>query len=399
MASEILDVAVIGAGPYGLSVAAHSLAHGRATRAFGTPMGFWRNHMPQGMHLKSEGFATGVYEPSGKFTLASYCYENGIPYADIGLPVAIETYIAYGLEFQRRYVKELDPNHVSEVSREGGRFRIVTSAGDTSLAKTVVIAAGLDRFAYVPEELTYLSSRYLTHSSAHSDLQAFAGQSVAIIGAGATAFDTAALLVAAGARPSIIARRRVIDYHNPPSEPRSLIEQLKSPRSGLGLGWRSKLSTDAPLLFRILPARTRIRVVKKHLGPAPCWFTRSAVQDRVPIHLGAIIEGARIAGDRIELTITSDKQRQAPAEFDHVIAATGYRTSLSKLTFIKPELLNTIATVVDTPILDRNFMSSADHLYFVGSTAANSFGPLLRFACGAQFASRRLSRHLAKVTS
>ena len=52
-------VVIIGAGPYGLSVAAHLRAHGVAFRIFGAPLDSWRNHMPVGMMLKSDGFASG----------------------------------------------------------------------------------------------------------------------------------------------------------------------------------------------------------------------------------------------------------------------------------------------------------------------------------------------------
>src|SRR5229473_6386190 len=102
------DVAIIGAGPYGLSLAAHLRNSKRSVRIFGSPMHAWARHMPQGMHLKSEGFASDLYDPEAKFTLKAYCSERAIPYADIGLPVAIETFIAYGLEFQRRYAPDVE---------------------------------------------------------------------------------------------------------------------------------------------------------------------------------------------------------------------------------------------------------------------------------------------------
>ena len=108
LTADIVDIAIIGAGPYGLSLAAHLRGSGQSVRIFGSPMNSWSNHMPRGMHLKSEGFASNLYDPEAKFTLQTFCGERSIPYADIGLPVAIETFIAYGQEFQRRYVPELE---------------------------------------------------------------------------------------------------------------------------------------------------------------------------------------------------------------------------------------------------------------------------------------------------
>src|SRR5580704_12695153 len=94
-------VAIIGAGPYGLSIAAHLKACGVDFRIFGSPMHTWTTQMPEGMRLKSEGFASSLYAPDSAFTLRDYCREQCIPYADLGLPVPLETFVAYGLRFQK----------------------------------------------------------------------------------------------------------------------------------------------------------------------------------------------------------------------------------------------------------------------------------------------------------
>ena len=105
--SSAIDVAIIGAGPYGLSLAAHLSAGKVSYRIFGSPMSSWRN-MPNRTWLKSEGFASSLFDPESSLTLARYCQEHSLPYADVGLPVPIETFVAYGLEFQRRFVGRLE---------------------------------------------------------------------------------------------------------------------------------------------------------------------------------------------------------------------------------------------------------------------------------------------------
>jgi hypothetical protein len=79
---------------------------------------------------------------------------------------------------------------------------------------------------------------------------------------------------------------------------------------------------------------------------------------------------------------------------DHLIAGTGFRVALSKLKWLNEDLVSAIRTVEDTPVLSRNFECTVPGLYFVGLASANSFGPLTRFACGAEFTARRLTRHL-----
>jgi cation diffusion facilitator CzcD-associated flavoprotein CzcO len=54
------DIVIVGAGPYGLSVAAHVRRHGRPFRIFGSPTRSWRSNMPDGMFLKSEGRASSL---------------------------------------------------------------------------------------------------------------------------------------------------------------------------------------------------------------------------------------------------------------------------------------------------------------------------------------------------
>lgn len=396
MNRKVSDTVIIGAGPYGLSLAAQLHAAGEDLRIFGRPMQFWSNHMPRGMRLKSEGFASDLYDSGGRFPLKAYCAEKNIPYRDIGLPVRADTFIAYGLEFQRRYVPGLENTHVSSLSHDGSAFDIRTESGETLSAKRVVVAAGILHFAYIPPELQRLPAETVSHSSGHSDLGKFRGRRVAVLGAGASALDLAVLLLDAGAEVDLIARRSVIAFHDAPVEPRPLLQRLQAPRSGLGTGWRSRLCTDAPLVFHAMPHSFRTRVVERHLGPAPCWFTRGAADGRLPMHVGASVTGAQAVNGRVRLAFTQPDRGETRIDVDHVVAATGYRVDLNRLPFIAPELRRQVQVVQGTPVLSRQFESSVPGMFIIGAAAANSFGPLLRFAYGAKFAARRVASHLMR---
>jgi thioredoxin reductase len=392
---KAVDICLIGAGPYGLALASHLSGSGRSVRVFGTPMNSWAKHMPQGMHLKSEGFASNLYDRQGNFPLQAYCAERGIPYGDIGVPVAIETFIGYGLEFQRRYVPELETVQITSVKQAGEGFEVTTAAGEKFKAHQVVVAAGIVNFAYVPPKLAQANGA-VSHSSQHSDMQKFKGRRVAVIGGGASAIDVAMLASQAGADVDIIARPQALAFHDPPNEPRPLLERIKAPRSGLGTGWRSRMCTDMPLVFHALPESLRVKIVKRHLGPAPCWFTREAVDGQIRTHLGVDVENIRAENGEVEVVLRrgADGTEQR-VRTGHVIAATGYKASVARLTFLDPSLASRIRTVDEAPALDRKFQSSVPGLYFIGAAAANSFGPLLRFAFGAKYAAQRVSSHLA----
>jgi len=393
---ENVNIAIIGAGPYGLSIAAYLRAQQIDFRIFGTPMHTWINQMPEGMCLKSDGFASTLYDPDSTFTLERFCRERGVPYADIGLPVHLETFIAYGREFQKRLVPELEERSVVSLDRSNAGFRIQLDNGELVLAKNVVVAAGISHFQYLPPHLRGLPEELVTHSSSHNSVSRFRGRDVTVIGAGASAIDLAALLHAAGATVRVVARAPAIRFHDPPGpQPRPLMDRLRAPMTGLGPGWRSLLCVKGPLLFHRMPLAFRLKVVQKHLGPAPGWFIKEAVVGHVELNVSTNLEEVQIQQDRVRLRVTNPNGSRW-IETDHVIAATGYRVDLRQLEFLSSGLQAGIRSVEQAPVLSTSFESSVKGLYFVGAAASPSFGPLLRFAYGAGFTARRLSRHLSR---
>jgi len=384
------DIAIIGAGPFGLSIAAHLQSQGAHFRIFGIPMHSWRFRMPAGMHLKSDGFASDIYDPDSSFTLEHYCRDQGLPYQDIGLPVPLETFTRYGLEFQRRMVPGLEETEITHLQQSSGGFILQTGSGDVCSARQVVIAVGVSHFAYTPDAYSSLPAPLVSHSSAHHSLEHFRGRQVAVLGGGSSAVDLAILLHEAGCNAHLVARRPALNFHSPPHEPRPLLDRIRQPRSGLGLGWKSRLCEDAPLLFHALPQRLRLRAVRRHLGPSPGWFTKDRFAGKVPATLGVQSIETGIANDQLTLTLSQGDGTRTRLAVDHLITATGYRVSLQRLPFVAQELRDRIKAVEDTPILNSRFETSVPGLFMVGLAAANSFGPLFRFACGARFTARRI---------
>ena len=392
------DVAIVGAGPYGLSIAAHLSAQNIAFRIFGPAMDTWRSAMPTGMFLKSEGFASSLSDPDKTFTLAHYSTANGIPYADTGLPVPLKVFTDYGDAFLQRFAPSHDSRSVTRIERDEDGFWLTLDDGELVSAARVVVAVGITHYAHMPQEFAGLPEAFVTHASQHPDLAKFSGKTVAVIGAGASALDIAALLIEHGAAVELIARNRQIHFHNPPAgRPRSFWESLKSPMSGLGPGWRSRLCTDAPLLFRALPEALRLKIVDKHLGPAPGWWTRKATEGKASFHLGARLRGALPRGEKVVLEFESANRMPKTIECDHIIAATGYVVDLRRLPFMTAPLLSDIKMSADhSPELSAHFESTVPGLYFIGVSAAASFGPMMRFAYGAAYTAKRVSRDLVR---
>ena len=139
---SICDVAIVGAGPYGLSLAAHMRAAGLSFRIFGKPMSTWRDHMPKGMRLKSEGFASNLSAPGGKSTLAAWCKANGVAFAAQKSPVALENFVAYADWFTRTHVPNLEQQNVVGLERSAGGYSLTLENGTVVAARRVVLAVG-----------------------------------------------------------------------------------------------------------------------------------------------------------------------------------------------------------------------------------------------------------------
>ena len=393
----MLSTAIIGAGPYGLSIAAHFRRSGVPFRIFGRPMASWLAHMPKGMMLKSDGFASDIYDPEKAFTLRQFCSEQGIEYADAGVPVRLDTFSAYGLAFRDRMVPELEDKLVVSVERVTGGFLLRLEDGETFQARRVVLAVGITHFEYVPQNLAHLPAQFLSHSARHREVEPFRGHNVVVIGGGASALDLAGLLHESGADVQLVSRREELKFHSRPTgRPRSQWQQIRHPQSGLGPGMRSRFFADAPGLFYYLPERLRLEAVRRSLGPSGGWFIRDKVVGKVPLHLGCTPQGAEVKDGRVHLSVQAADGSKREIVTEHIIAATGYRVDLERLKFLNPEIRSQVKTVAGSPVLSSTFESSMPGLYFAGVAAANSFGPVMRFAFGAGFAARTLTRALAK---
>jgi thioredoxin reductase len=391
------EIAIVGSGPYGLSIAAYLRKRGLSFRIFGPPMDTWISHMPKGMCLKSDGFASDLYDPDGALTLKKFCAERGIPYADMGIPVRLETFTSYGFAFTDRLVPELENKKVIGIEREKDGFLVRLDNGETCRVAQVVMAVGVTHFEYIPENLRHLPPEVLSHSARHSEVLPFKGRNVVVLGGGSSALDWAGLLHQAGANVQLVARRKELKFHSKPTgKPRSRWQKLRHPDSGLGPGLRSRFFSNAPWAFYYLPEKLRLELVKRTLGPSGGYFIRDLVVGKVTMWLGHNVDRAELKGEEVSLHLRGEDGTAKELVADYVIAATGYRVNLDRLSFLSPELRSEIRTAGGSPVLSRGFESSVPGLYFVGLSAANSFGPVMRFAFGAGFAARKVTKTLAK---
>jgi FAD-dependent urate hydroxylase len=381
------DVAVIGAGPYGLSVAAHLDQVGLSTRVFGEPMGFWRDNMPNGMMLRSPWHGTHLSSPDNSHSLDAYAIAHEV---DDSKLLPLRDFIAYGEWFQRHAVPQLDRRAVTLVELTSNGFCLTLADGETVIADRVVVATGLRNQEYRPDVFAGLSETLVSHSCAHDDLGIFRDKHVAVIGRGQSACESAALLSEYGAQTEIISRG---DIHwlahltdGNTAKPRLwwLREALAAP-SAVGpfpLSWLAEF----PGVARRLPEKLRQEFTRRCLKAGAAGWLKPRF-DNVVCNSGRTITGARAADGHIVLDLDNGART-----FDHVLLGTGYRVDIARLGLFSRELLEAIARVDGSPVLRAGFVSSVPNLHFVGSYGVYSYGPLLRFIAGAPFAAQAVTR-------
>jgi len=368
-------------------------ARGCEPRLFGRPMDSWRSGTPPGMRLKSEGFASSIPDPEGRFTLKAFCEAERRPYADINLPTPVQTFIDYGDAFQRRYAPQLDRRLARHIRASSDGFAIELEDGTNVAARRCVIATGLSCFETIPEVLRGLASARVQHTAALSNYDRFAGARVLVVGAGASAANAAGALLRCGAEVSLCCRDAQLRFY-PGGEPRRWFDPILAPLSPIGPGWRKWAVSQLPQAFAMLPERLRVVIVDNTLGPAPPWFVREEIEGRIEVLAGSAIVAAREAACGVEIEMTRADGTSSRRVFDHVLAGTGYKVDVERLGFLDPALRRSLSRVGGAPKLSGSFESSVPGLYFVGVAAAYQFGPALRFVCGAKFAARRVAAAL-----
>jgi len=399
MTNQSRPVVVIGAGPYGLSIAAHLRAAGVEFRIFGSPMHTWLHRMPDGMLLKSDGFASNLSDPGAQFTLRHFCEITGTPYDHTRIPVSLDTFRSYGLEFQKRMVPTLEDRQVVRLGESPDGYEIELDDGGMLTSREIVVAVGITHFHYVPPVLAEAPDGLVSHASAHRDLGRFRGSRVTVVGGGASAIDVATLLHEKKAMVTLVARRPVRINDPPPAGERSWRERLCRPSSTIGPGWPPRVYANAPWLVHRLPRTVRERIVGRQIAsPSAGWPMKARFSGRVPALEGYSVRGLECSHSRVLLRLNGGGEARNH-ETEHVIAATGYRVDLRRLSFLADDLRARVRCDAHGPALSADFESSVPGLYFVGVAAMASFGPVMRFACGAEWTARRLTHRIARDSS
>jgi hypothetical protein len=384
------DVAIVGAGPYGLAAAAHlrSSADGLETRVFGDVMAFWRDHMPLGMLLRSPRVASHIADPERALTLDAYEATIG---AQASSPVPLSVFVEYGAWFQRQVAPDLDSRRVLRAEATHRGFRLLLEDEAATTARHLVVAAGIAPFARRPPQFRELPDSVVSHAVDIRDVSRFEGRNVVVIGGGQSALESAALLNEAGARVEVVARTSYIHWLDRSAwlhslGPLSKILYAPTDVGPAGLSWL----VATPGWFRRAPRSMQERLARRSTRPAGAAWLKPRLAG-VVLTTGRSVVSAALSNGTVVLSLDGGVKRNV----DHIVLGTGYQVDVARYEFLEP-LTRSLRCVHGYPVLDVGFESSVPRLHFLGASAAYSFGPLMRFVAGTEFAGRALSRAILR---
>jgi hypothetical protein len=255
-----------------------------------------------------------------------------------------------------------------------------------------VVAAGIGPFQRKPAVFANLPPAQVSHCYEGRKIAEFRGKRVAVIGAGQSALESAALLHEAGAEVEVIARipqLRWIGMH-PRLHHLGIISKIMYSSHDVGPFGISRL-VAWPNFMRQVPIglRDKMRTRAVRSAGAPWLMPRLP---SVKISTGRAVLSADSKADEVLLKLDDGSERRV----HHVLLGTGYQVEISRYSFLPPELAAEIRQLDGYPDLGAGFTTSVPGLHFVGAAAARTFGPLLYFVAGTDFASKHLTSHIVR---
>jgi FAD-dependent urate hydroxylase len=379
------DVAVIGAGPYGLAATVQLRRAGVDAMSFGTPMSFWEG-MPKGMFLRSNWDASNMVELEGEFSLEAFARDAG---ARIAEPIPLESFTRYGKWVQEKAVPDVDRRAVVSVEQNGSSFHLKLDDGEPVATRRLVVACGISTFAWSPPAFASLPGDVVSHTSQEADPQRFAGKRVAIVGGGQSALEWAAMLREVGSEVEVLARSRRLAWIRGMKKHLGPLGPLAYAPTDVGPLWYSRL-VAAPELFRRLPRPAQEKIARRCIRPAGASWLVPRLRE-VPIRTGVSVARAKPIGRTLNLELTDGSRR----EVHQLLLGTGYRVDVRRYSFLDSAILDRIKSVNGYPVLGAGLESSVDGLHFVGAPAAWSFGPIMRFVSGSWYSGRAVARRVS----
>ena len=369
------NLLIIGAGPFGLAVAAQAANERVEHIVVGKSMEFWRRNMPKGMFLRSA--SDWHLDPQNVHTIEAYLREQNKKPGDVE-PLSLDFYLSYVDWFQRQ--KNIEPRavYVERLDRTAdNRFQATTATGEVIEAERVVLAPGFKHFTNVPEELrAKLPEHSFKHTCDFVDFSDAKDKRFLIIGGRQSAYEWAALLLEAGAAAVHISHR-----HPAPAfevAEWNFVNEIVDAMA------------DDPSWFRRLPQTEKDAITQQmwaegRLKLEP-WLAPRLQDERLRVWPHTELASCtQQENGALSATLTNGET----INVDQVVLATGYKVNIARLPYLAAgNLLSQLETRNNFPVLNDNFETSIPGLFITSMPAAQDFGPFFGFTVSVRTAAR-----------
>ncbi len=350
-----IPVLIVGAGPYGLSLANFMTAKGHPFKIIGKPMELWKEHTFSDADLRSDMATSEISHPENAYSIQKFRALHVKDGNAISERVSVHEYRQYIEWVLQEIPYDIQENYLMELTRNGESFRAELDTGEVIEAKQVVIATGVAHHLKIPDE--FREARHVIHSYFTQEIEALRGKKVLVVGAGQSAAEAMEICQQ---------NDNHVDWYSR-KEPRFYSEPLDLPK------WIFNLVVKSAGFFRRLPHG----VIQK-------MFSIFSATTMTP-------------DNELKLqNITRFSEMPDLDSYDHVISATGYEYTLNHMSFLSEELRNSLEMRFAMPRIDKNFMSSSRDLYFIGPATEMFFGPPMKFMIGSQYVAPKLSSILTR---
>jgi cation diffusion facilitator CzcD-associated flavoprotein CzcO len=380
MSKHETDLLVVGAGPFGLAVAAQAAHLGIEHLVAGRPMEFWRKNMPAGMYLRSA--CDWHLDPVNVHTIDSFLAERGQTAKDVE-PLSLEFYLSYAEWFQKQKGITAVPLHIQRLDLVNDSLTALTVEGDTIQARNVVIAPGFTHFTNMPLELkSRLPAGRFVHTCDFTDFSSATGKSYLIVGGRQSAFEWAALILEAGAGAVYISHR-----HDSPAFAAADWSWVKPLVDAIA---------DNPKWFRRLSQAEKDDVnhrlwAEGRLKVEP-WLEARLNNDRVHVLPRTEVIECVESNDELRVTLSNGQTITC----DQIVLATGYKVDITRLPMLAAgSILDQLATRNGFPVLDDHFQTSIKGLFITSMPATQDFGPFFAFTISVRVSAKLICEAIA----
>lgn len=376
-AARTTDLLIVGAGPFGLGLAAYADSLGIDHLVVGEPMGFWKHNMPAGMYLRST--CNWSLDPLGVHTIDAFLEESGSSCGEVE-PLSRDFYLDYGAWFQeKKGIRSIDTRvERLDMPGAGGRMQAALDDGTEIAARAVVLALGFRDFASTPAEVVkLLPSERVGHTCELVAPDEFRGQRVLIVGGRQSALEWTALLREAGAEAVHVSHRHDTPAFAP-SDWRWVDEMVE--RIAREPGWFHRLdAAGQEAIAQRFWAEGRLK-----LEP---WLAPRVSKPNVHIWPRTRIVGSDEAAGSLRVRFDTGQS----VDVDRVVFATGYRMDVGRIPFLSAD---GVVSRNGYPALGDHFETSVPGLYMTSLAAVQDFGPFMAFTVSVRSASRVIGDHV-----